>query len=50
MSLREAALADKKRAGGGITVVIPEEIGRCVLRSIPVSDLRGVIEAGLEAL
>jgi len=48
--LAEAALADKKRAGGGITVVIPEEIGRCVLRSIPVSDLRGVIEAGLEAL
>lgn len=47
--LTEAALGDKKRAGDDITLVIPHEIGNCILRKIPVAELQGVIAAGLEA-
>ncbi len=48
-ALAEAALADKKRRGGEITLVIPEDIGRCVCRTVPVSGLRDVFAAGWEA-
>ena len=37
-ALAEAALADKKRAGDSITIVVPKEIGTCELLKIPVSD------------
>lgn len=47
--LTQAALADKKRAGDSITLVIPRRIGVCELRKLPVSDLLPVIRAGLEA-
>ena len=47
-ALAEAALADKKRAGDDITLVLPERIGRCVLKKLPVTELRDVIAAGLE--
>lgn len=46
--LAEAALSDKKRAGGEITLVIPERIGLCSLRTIPVAELKTVFDAGLE--
>jgi 3-dehydroquinate synthase len=46
-SLAQAALSDKKRAGENITLVVPEKIGKCVLRSIPVSQLYSFIEAGI---
>ncbi|MBQ9348007.1 MAG: 3-dehydroquinate synthase [Oscillibacter sp.] len=45
--LAEAALSDKKRAGDAFTLAVPEKIGRCVLRTIPVTDLPSVIRAGL---
>ena len=48
-ALAEAALSDKKRAGGDITLVIPQRIGKCALRKMPVTELPGVIEAGWEA-
>ena len=48
-ALAQAALADKKRAGDSITLVIPQRIGECELRKLPVSDLLPVIRAGLEA-
>ena len=48
-ALAEAALADKKRAGGDITLVIPRRIGKCALRKMPVTELLPVIEAGWEA-
>ena len=38
-ALARAAMSDKKRAGGSITLVLPEAIGRCVLKKIPVSEL-----------
>lgn len=46
--LAEAALSDKKRAGGEITLVVPERIGRCTLKTLPVAELLPVIRAGLE--
>ena len=48
-ALAEAALADKKRSGGDITLVIPQRIGKCTLRKMPVTELLPVIEAGWEA-
>ena len=47
-ALAEAALSDKKRAGGDITLVIPRKIGTCQLRKVPVADLLPIIRAGLE--
>ena len=34
---------DKKRAGASITLVIPQNIGKCILKKIPVEDLKEVI-------
>ena len=48
-ALAEAALADKKRAGDSITIVVPKEIGACELMNIPVSELLFVIGTGWEA-
>jgi 3-dehydroquinate synthase len=45
--LAGAALHDKKRSGGSITLVVPEAIGRCVLRETPVSALEEFIGLGL---
>ncbi len=38
-ALARAALSDKKRSGGSITLVLPEAIGQCVLRKVPVAEL-----------
>ena len=46
-ALAEAALSDKKRAGGEITLVIPQKIGRCALKKLPVTGLLPVIRAGM---
>jgi 3-dehydroquinate synthase len=43
-ALADAALSDKKRAGGTINFVVPEVIGRCVLRKIPVEELYRIAE------
>ncbi len=37
--LTAAALHDKKRRGGKITLVLPEAIGKCVLKTVDVADL-----------
>ena len=47
-ALARAALSDKKRAGDTITVVVPRRIGECELKKLPVSELPGLIAAGLE--
>ena len=46
--LTQAALSDKKRSGGNITLVIPQRIGQCMLKTLPVTELLGVIAAGGE--
>jgi 3-dehydroquinate synthase len=47
-ALAQAASADKKRAGGDITLVIPKKIGVCELKKVPVTELLPIISAGLE--
>jgi 3-dehydroquinate synthase len=37
--LAEAALRDKKRRGGKITLVLPERIGKCFLKTVDVAEL-----------
>lgn len=37
---------DKKRRGGGVTLVVPAEVGRCELRRVSLSELAGLIELG----
>ena len=45
--LTEAALRDKKIRGDKITLVIPEHIGKCTLRTIPTDELKHFIVCGL---
>ena len=46
-ALALAAMGDKKRAGGAITLVLPERIGRCILKKIPVTEMKGYFERAL---
>lgn len=46
--LAEAAMSDKKRRGGTITLVLPQEIGHCILHKMPVDELEDFICLGLE--
>lgn len=48
-ALAHAALSDKKRAGGQITLVVPRRIGACALIDLPVEQLERVFRAGTEA-
>lgn len=41
------ALSDKKRAGIRVNLIIPREIGNCIIKPTPVSDLLTFIKAGL---
>ena len=46
--LAEAALSDKKRSGDSLTLVIPQKIGHCVQKAVPVEQLEDIFFAGLE--
>jgi 3-dehydroquinate synthase len=46
--LARTCLSDKKRDGDYITMVFPERIGKCVLKNIPVNELKSLIQRGLE--
>ncbi|MGM9680417.1 MAG: 3-dehydroquinate synthase [Eubacteriales bacterium] len=43
--LYDAALSDKKRSGETITLVLPKEIGACVLHKIPCTELLPILRA-----
>ncbi len=45
-ALAEAAAGDKKRRGDQITVTLPRAIGRCELRTLALSELPALIDAG----
>ena len=45
-TLANAALADKKRSGDSLTLVVPHAIGDCRLEKIPVSQLEPIIHRG----
>lgn len=48
--LAAVALHDKKRRGGTITLVIPQQIGKCVLKTVDVDKLEDVFSGGLNKL
>jgi len=48
--LADAALRDKKRAGGTITLAVPARIGDCRLCRVPTDDLADIFALGMEAL
>lgn len=45
--LAHAAMADKKRRGENITLILPKTVGHCERVSIPAADLEHFIQAGL---
>lgn len=45
--LSEALLHDKKISEGKLNIVVPEEIGRCVIRSLKFEELEDYIGAGM---
>ena len=45
--LAEAVQSDKKRSGSSINLIIPRAVGRCEIRSLPMSGLEAYIEKGL---
>lgn len=45
--LFDCALSDKKRSGSSVNLIVPIEIGNCIIRPTPVSELYAIIEAGL---
>ena len=47
--LAAAAMADKKRAGGEITLVLPHGIGRCELRRVPAAELEELARVAVGA-
>ncbi len=42
--LADIALSDKKRTGGTINFVVPEVMGKCILKKIPVEELYKIAE------
>ncbi len=42
-----AALSDKKRSGRTVNLIVPTDIGNCIIHPTPISDLQSFIEAGL---
>ncbi len=47
IQLISSALSDKKRAGNTINLIIPKEIGNCMIVPTATDDLQSMIEAGL---
>lgn len=45
--LAQGAAADKKRRGDAITLVIPKQLGECVLSPVPISELESFFQCGL---
>lgn len=41
------ALNDKKRTGGYVTVVLPERIGKCILKKISIEEFKTIVEKGV---
>lgn len=42
-----SALSDKKRAGSTVNLIVPQTIGKCLIRPTPIHELKSFIEAGL---
>ncbi len=46
--LAAAALSDKKRRGDTITFVMPQKIGKCLLKKVSVCDIEKIISEGID--
>lgn len=46
-TLYRYALSDKKRSGGTVNLIIPKQIGNCIIHPITVEELLNFIDAGL---
>ncbi|MCL2077984.1 MAG: 3-dehydroquinate synthase [Oscillospiraceae bacterium] len=44
----QAALSDKKRSGGKINIIIPESVGKCVIKEINAEELYEIFELGVK--
>lgn len=42
-----AALNDKKRTGGFLTVVLPERIGKCILKKVSIDEFKAITQKGV---
>ena len=45
--LYTSALSDKKRQGGTVNLIVPKQIGHCIIRPTAVTEVQSFIEAGL---
>lgn len=45
--LYTSALSDKKRTSNTINLILPVTIGNCIIKNIPINQLKAFIEAGL---
>lgn len=41
------ALSDKKRSGDSLNLVIPKDIGKCILHRAPIDQLQSIMKSGL---
>lgn len=46
-TLYNCALSDKKRAGSTLNLIIPKQIGDCIIHPTPITELKSFIKAGL---
>ena len=46
--LFQAAILDKKRSGDTINLVLPRKIGECMIKTVPIAELRQIISMGME--
>ena len=46
-TIYEGALSDKKRFGGSVNLIVPTEIGNCIIHTVTTDELKTFIEAGL---
>lgn len=46
-TLLNVMFSDKKRSGEQMTFVFPEEIGRCVLKKFPLTELKSILRSSL---
>lgn len=45
--LARCTLSDKKRSGGIVNLIIPQHIGKCIIKPTPIGEIQSFIEAGL---
>ncbi len=49
-TLAHAALTDKKRSGSTVDLILPHEIGKCIIATTPVDQLPALFEKGLSTI